>query len=326
LHWITVSVFASVEFVKAWVADTLDWREDHWEAAGHGVNGFRELHRGMMGVRLGADPVVPSKSGDGYCTVWIPGQALDVVGSDCVVKAIAGLEASGVKWKCSRVDLAADTTFFGPYDVYRVWLDDEEARKWGDEPMVRSWVNRESYEYQQSGDGGSILRLGARQSERYMRVYLRGIGEAEGVYTRVELECKGKRADAVMHDLVAWDGGLAGRIVGHIRDFVEVDASWWQEFVKGVQRVGLVVVRVVEHSVERMFEWLRRQVAPSVACAVEVCGGDVERVVSMLLAGRGRWSKWHRELISRAEESSCGFGFGWNMEGVPCVSQRAVAC
>lgn len=154
----------------------------------------------------------------------------------------------------------------------------------------------------------STLYLGSRQSESMLRVYDKGMERGGSSYLRFEFEFKHGRADMVARLLVAegWDA-----VVGHCRTVVDFKdlghvvknvtdrrvADWWLSLLES-SRYVLNKTAVAVESVARLYGWLRRQVAQSVAVLFELDGGCIDCVLELAKEGRHRWTDKHRRLAN----------------------------
>ena len=147
------------------------------------------------------------------------------------------------------------------------------------------WVGRARGMYDTSSRGkdrvctGETVYFGRRVSDTFVRIYNKALEQGvEGDWTRVEVECKRKRAHLMAEAVASGDLGevVRGFLMGHLR-FVEAVADtnrdrwplldWWSEFLQGVQALRLTVGKP-SVSLERSVAWVRRQVAPTLAALV----------------------------------------------------------
>ena len=194
---------------------------------------FKEIHKGFMEFKVYLHPVNENAA---YFHFEIPGEACDMLRWEYYFGLINYLQCNFPdKYSFKRVDLAFDQVPFTPQDV-------EEAIKAG---LVRSLAKRESlvclnahFQLRDDGvEGCSTVQFGSRASERMIRVYnKRG-------FTRLELQTRDDRADAickglfVVQDTSCWFPLL----IGHLRDFVDLDTPWWVHFISGYSRAYLTL-------------------------------------------------------------------------------------
>ena len=300
--WLTVTLFVDPERAAELAGDLLG-QPITWRDPGHGGLAFRSVKFGPYGLKLYSLPTQPAKVGGlDYCTVQMPGECWSWTSEARVCGVLRQLSAEGIRWQVTRVDLRVDHRLFTPAELFVRW--EADVAEVGS--TVRSLVKRESAELTRCLDGGCIARFGARQSTRYMRCYIRDDGQ-----TRVELECKGERADVVVRDLMACEAAgqdVARRAVGHLLDFVDfLDFAPWGQMVGEAERAGVNLPRQVEVTVERKREWVLRQCAASVV-TVGACAGDLDHWVAAIVEqGRRHLSLAARHLIPNALERAPAF-------------------
>jgi len=115
-----------------------------------------------------------------------------------------------------------------------------------------------------TGTSGSTLYIGSRKSERYLRCYDKRAeqGLTTGpAWTRLELECKGDRANAIAGALVAHGLNIIPDIIAAYASFPEVEP--WRRAYEAV-RIGATLdpTRRKLRDTER---WLVDVVAPALA-------------------------------------------------------------
>lgn len=124
--------------------------------------------------------------------------------------------------KCTRIDLAIDVLDApGWLDTIAAHL---EAGKYSGSARTITTVKSVT------GPGQTIY-VGSRQSELFVRIYDKAAQTgAQGDWTRIEVECKGDRARAVLGALtsgaVASIGELAQSVIQHV---VKLDCQQWQD-------------------------------------------------------------------------------------------------
>ena len=131
---------------------------------------------------------------------------------------------------------------------------------------------------------GSTVYIGAPSSDFRIRIYDKALEEGvEGHWVRVELVMRQKNANAFIERAVSAPsiGKLAAQVVNDKLSFIERDDSnitrctvceWWREFVDELEAVRLVARCVVQHSVERIENWVDAQIGPSLAIITRTLG------------------------------------------------------
>lgn len=159
---------------------------------------------------------------------------------------------------------------------------------------------------------GRTLCFGSRSSDSYMRIYdkvaeraSRGVAVDSSHWIRCEVEYKRKAA----HESVifaAFSG--CGAIVGLIRGLIEfkepgedtnksrwAPAAWWLDFLGGVEKAHLKVVKAVK-TIERVMTWLQTSVAPSLAY-VALHFGNIDAIKDFIASGMDRLNPWQTAAL-----------------------------
>lgn len=201
----------------------------------------------------------------------------------------------------TRVDVAVDT-----HEVHISTVD--EAIQRGD--LVSRATNQEKIQ-SYKGDGFTIY-IGSRTSDRFTRIYNKqaeqGLPAEDDIWTRAEVEFKGGQAQtAACHILQGVD--LRSLVFSAI-DFRDRAADsntsrcprldWWEQWIGAVDRVSFAIVQTITDSVERAYEWVRKQCAPTLAFLDNFFGKDPTWLYSMCDANEHRISGERRLLLDAA--------------------------
>lgn len=131
---------------------------------------------------------------------------------------------------------------------------------------------------------GSTVYIGAESSDFRVRIYDKALEQGtEDHWIRVELVMRHENANAFVARMINSEsvGKLAAQVINDKFCFIDRDDSnitrctvcdWWSRFVDELEAVRLVVREVVQHPVEHIKDWLRMQIAPSLAIIVETLG------------------------------------------------------
>lgn len=189
-----------------------------------------------------------------------------------------------------RLDLAFDdfSNLLDVDEMYRKILAGEVATRYR---RVARISNAQTGSYEKMGD---TINLGRRSSESFVRIYdkaaeqkAKGVALPEGVesWTRVELEVKGDKADAVGRMLANTAigstksaGQEAANLLYGLLDFKEANredenksrwktVDWWRLFVGATEKRKLSLPKKLR-SIERTKVWVRNQVSASLAMIV----------------------------------------------------------
>lgn len=225
------------------------------------------LERGAMGYthgwRLSGGGLLlynPAR-GDMGCHCSLSAGSLALLSDWCPRSLIAAVLTEG-GW-VTRIDIAIDT------DAVDIATVDNAVRS----GCLVSRAKKRRYYGDYDADNYTIY-IGERSAQRFVRIYNKAAEQqVEGVWTRCEVEYKGKQAQtAAVYILQGED--LRSLVLSAVdfRDSSE-DAnisrcsrlSWWAAWVGNVRRLSFAAASPVAETVERVFEWVRRQVAPSLA-------------------------------------------------------------
>jgi DNA relaxase NicK len=293
IHWLNFTVHAPRE--DAFMVYDILFKSTFGdlEELGHGGRGFKEIFHALLEFKIYVTPAHEMQ--DEYFHFEIPGQACELL----EWRYFQGLESllSSTyqnKYIYKRIDLAFDNCPFTPIQV-------EESIRVGN---VRSLAKRESLEVHNSpfalkdnGEEGTYtVNFGSRSSERMIRVY-----DKRG-YTRLELELKELRADLVARELFQADdiSKWYEIMVRHLKDFIDFDISWWEEFVGGYGRAWAIVTKPKEVEMGKLINWIDRQVTPALSVLVDT---QPEEVMNILLKrGRERRGSKYNLLLDNKDK------------------------
>lgn len=162
--------------------------------------------------------------------------------------------------KCTRVDLAIDVREMG-LNIGEL----AEMTKSGD-----ASVKVKTYSHITSQNGGETLYLGSRQSEQFLRIYNKAAEtNFDGDWVRVELECKGSRANEIGRRLALQsEEEIVAMTRGLVRNMANFDAIVWQNVVGGMS-VSIAKAHAKEPDTKG---WLLGAVAPSMAKYIRETG------------------------------------------------------
>lgn len=172
------------------------------------------------------------------------GSALGIVNPRAVLRNALAMGAN-----VTRIDIAIDTSKWLRLKHMKTLLDQNEA-----ETRARDWNLIE-------GRKGSTLYVGSRTSEKFLRIYDKGVEqEIDTLWYRIELECKGDYARGVaLHiDSVGYD--YFGDIIKGFCDWPTVE-----EWVAATTSPTLLEGIAKPEKRRDTFSWLMKSVVPPVA-------------------------------------------------------------
>ena len=185
--------------------------------------------------------------------------------------------------------------------------------KWGHFHLKYGTID--NLERKRGGEGHTVY-FGSRVSESFLRIYDKRAermdeGEEDpGLWIRVELELKGKKADMTA-EMYIREG--VPFLVGLLRGLIEFKepsgdknksrwdvAEWWDTFLDESQKRKLSIAPG-EPSLQKTKKWLERQVAPSVAFVTIAEGGCVDFLYALVKSGHERLNPVQLETLAAME-------------------------
>ena len=260
IDYLTVTIWAHdyddlVDFVNFCLKGVFTDLQDK----GHGGRFYQSTYKTDLSVTLRLDPI--GQENENRATLELPGQACQLLGFDKLRDLLLTFTDYFPKIRINRIDTAFNNVPFSVQDVERCILDDN----------LRSYAKRDSLKifkqpYEQVTDhngqvvqvGTSGLYFGSRTSTRMIRVY-----DRHG-YTRLECEYKHDKAHQVGLDLLLSDNtDTALRLaVGHLRDYIDFFADWWDLFMDNFDRLYKTLPQnIQELTVDQIKQWFERQIS-----------------------------------------------------------------
>lgn len=220
---------------------------------GHGGRFYLETYKTDLGVTIRNNPVNKIEE---RATIEIPGKACQLIGFIGLRSLLDQLITKYIKVRVNRIDLAFDNCNFTIEDVEKCLIDDN-LRSYFKRSTIKIYNN--PYEINEIGEvGTSGITVGGRSSTRYMRIY-----DKHG-FTRLELEFKHEKAEQVAGDLFINSNPIDALPValGHVRDYVDFFAEWWEIFVNNYARLYKTLPdNVKEMTLENIKYWFENQIA-----------------------------------------------------------------
>lgn len=274
IHWFSVTVWGSLQHAQnlwqAWFEPRLGVLLDQ----GYGGRLYQKIFKGLAEAKLYCLPVY----GDGeseevqHFHLELPGKACEAINPEIFQEFVQALDSNDT-FRVKRLDLTWDGVNFTPEQ-----LNDADKQD-----LFRTYARRESFRFEQSrhepresGEiGHSIFRLGSRSSSRNLRVY-----DFHGP-VRLEMEARAKRADLIARDvLLCAPDEWSDKAIPHLRDFLDINADFWKEFVQQHVRASRTIVDARTKEISRITDWMFKQVSPSLSVLVDVIGeGTLQALV-----------------------------------------------
>lgn len=308
VDWLTFSV-KEQDPAKV-IREYLGLDPELFQDAGYGLLGYNRVLR-FSDICVCYEPrendffrdmgVCVSMSGNG-CRAFETMSKLTQAGQDSVFPTLFQLLAADETANVSRIDIACDDR--------EGFLNMEEIVEKVQANEINSRMTKRSVIVSFDGTqrSGSTIYLGAPSSDFRVRIYDKALEEGvDGHWIRVELVMRHKNAAAFVEQMNSAPsvGKLAAQVVNDKFSFIERDDSnitrctvcgWWQSFVDELESVRLVARCVIQHSVERIENWIESQVGPSLAVILNTLGWP--HLFELARAAAGRLSAWQLSLIS----------------------------
>jgi len=308
VDWLTFSV-KEQDPAKV-IREYLGLDPELFQDAGYGLLGYNRVLR-FSDICVCYEPrendffrdmgVCVSMSGNG-CRAFETMSKLTQAGQDSVFPTLFQLLAADETANVSRLDIACDDR--------EGFLNMEEIVEKVQANEINSRMTKRSVIVSFDGTqrSGSTIYLGAPSSDFRVRIYDKALEEGvDGHWIRVELVMRHKNAAAFVEQMNSAPsvGKLAAQVVNDKFSFIERDDSnitrctvcgWWRSFVDELESVRLVARCVVQHSVERIENWIESQVGPSLAVILNTLGWP--HLFELAHAAAGRLSARQLSLIS----------------------------
>ena len=308
VDWLTFSV-KEQDPAKV-IREYLGLDPELFQDAGYGLLGYNRVLR-FSDICVCYEPrendffrdmgVCVSMSGNG-CRAFETMSKLTQAGQDSVFPTLFQLLAADETANVSRIDIACDDR--------EGFLNMEEIVEKVQANEINSRMTKRSVIVSFDGTqrSGSTIYLGAPSSDFRVRIYDKALEEGvDGHWIRVELVMRHKNAAAFVEQMNSAPsvGKLAAQVVNDKFSFIERDDSnitrctvcgWWRSFVDELESVRLVARCVIQHSVERIENWIESQVGPSLAVILNTLGWP--HLFELARAAAGRLSARQLSLIS----------------------------
>ncbi len=274
IHWFAVTIWNTPEYaLKLWEV----WFDKYlgiMQNQGYGGRLYETIYKALLEAKIYCSPkhISPEEENSQHFHIEFPGTACEALPPKLFQEFMIVL-ALHDRFQVTRLDLAWDGVPFTPEDMSQADQAD----------LFRTYARRKTYRYEikrhdkrEDGQvGHSIFRMGSRRSTRHLRVY-----DAHGP-VRLELECRSKRADLIARDvLIEQPDNWSDKAIPHLRDFLDIDADYWKEFIQEHARASLTIVDARTKEMSRIANWMFKQVSPSLSVLADVYGeGAVKALI-----------------------------------------------
>jgi len=201
-------------------------------------------------------------------------QGMESVAFPVLFQLLVSTEGANV----SRIDIACDD------HAGHLNMDDILSKFGSNE--INSRMMKRSIVFSMNGKqrDGATVYLGAASSAFRVRIYDKALEQGtDEHWVRVELVMRGENSKAFVEEMTNSEnvGKLAAQVINDKFSFIEQDdsnisrctvCSWWTDFVDELEIVRLVAQKVIQHTVERVSNWVETQVGPSLAILFQTMG------------------------------------------------------
>ena len=249
----------------------------------HGGRGFKEIYNSATGAKIYTKPVSSSPKGD-YFHVEITGD-----GAACLTpfefQSILYVAKGGVDIAFKRIDLAFDELSFTPSQFYDALITDDikcRASRSSIEFIDSPFQTRENNEI-----GCQTAYIGSKNSERRIRVY------NEHGFTRLEFQLRDDWAHVIASTLLNANYSEWLKMgISFVRQFIEVERDWWDEFIERTEMADIIVKSARVISLNKLKKWMGKQVVPAIFALQAVMGIDGFQAFIVHNLNDKRLEKW----------------------------------
>jgi len=278
IHWLSLTVKREKQSGLDLYENVFRKRFGPLIQLGNGGRGFREIYHSTLEIKL---YTTPNNENANYWHLEIPGKACESMTDDNFYVLFNYLEENFKDtYLFKRLDFAFDNLHFSPKQVEDAVIQ-EKVRTLAKRETLRIWKSP----FQKKDDdtlGTSTVEIGSNTSERMITVY-----DKRG-FTRLEFQTRHNRANVVARDLFTSNSVEDWfRIsVSHLRDYIDFQTEWWQEFIKGQARANRKISKPRDIAMSNLIQWLHRQVA----CGLSVVADTLppEAIDRLIRSGRRR--------------------------------------
>lgn len=268
--------------------------------SGGGGHGYKELWKSEVGLQVLR---LPAKSEGEFFTIEFSGSGVMHYGIHKIMELITFCQVKGIRYNCTRIDLAIDQNEFTTKQFARC-VDKDEVKTY-----VRRTV-KGSFDFHKGLDinTDATQYVGSPKSDKRLRVYQKQIEGHElfgdEYFTRIELQLRGDSAKAALFHLMTFlYADWHEQMVGIIRRFVDLEKKWWLRVMTAPPvRIAL---QQTQSSIEKIDRWLHEQVLPSLAtylAAIASPGLELLYLEQLLKKGRERMTVRHLAMIEVFDE------------------------
>lgn len=231
-----------------------------------------------------------------------------------------------LKASFSRLDVAVDD-FEGYFKIDQVVKKIKKGELVSKFKKARSM---ESIEIKTGDSKGMTIYYGSAKSRIQIRMYEKNFERENAGYelekdvtcwNRTEVQARNERAQSIA-EIIANDGEVGDVVKGILSYYLRFTvkgkdmnkarwktAPFWEKFLGNVEKLKLTK-KAPDRTVERMEQWLEKQVAPSLAVLMEAHDGDVGKLYKMITQGNTRLKDKDHEMVARFKRQNKSLDLG----------------
>jgi len=213
------------------------------------------------------------------------------------------------KGNISRVDISLDIKNYISFD--KVLREVKAGKMVSKSKKVRIVQGFENVKDGLVGNGGTIY-VGSGKSDRMVRIYDKGAEQGvEGDWVRFEMQLRNESAMLSLDEVMVSPAVFVEKSLGLLLSMVDFRKrdnenisrrsrlKWYEKLMSGIDKVKLIFEKNLM-TVERVVEWVEKQVAPSLALMVEHYGECFSGLLDyVIIKGKERLREKHFIMLGR---------------------------
>jgi DNA relaxase NicK len=288
VHWFAITIFQDMDKVKAIWSNFFAFGLGILANKGHGARGYKQIAEALLGSKIYYDHQSATE-GKEHCHIEISGTACEALIPATFQNLVNYLKQNEIRFSIKRADFAFDGVPFSPQTFLDGLMSDNLVSLIKRDPSLDNEsirIEQSPCRLRENGEvGTTTVYAGSKSSDRMVRVY-----DKRGD-VRLEFQMRNERAHAVCldvfaHALAEWEN----TVKAHVRQFVDFkNTNWWAEFISTSYKANLKISRAREISLERMENWIIRQVVVALSVHEDIYGkAGINKLVTEARRSRNR--------------------------------------
>jgi phage replication initiation protein len=215
-----------------------------------------------------------------------------------------------VQASITRIDIALDDKS-GLVDLEII---EEKVKRSECISRFRNSTITAKYDISTGAPKGKTIYFGAPSSMLKVRIYDKAAEQqVDGIWRRIEVEARKDRAQ-VLGLIIAEGLSLGQTIAGILKNYIRFiepkqdrnkarwhTSAWWDEIIGAAEKIKLTTEKP-KRTIEGAKDWIKKQVAPTLATVLTYEGGDIEWLTGVVRQGKARMGPRHYNLLAGADE------------------------